>query len=239
MVVALIGTLMALLLPALGAAMGSARSFKCQMGLRNVAYDFGLFADTRFHSDRGDDESLSNERFRLETFQESQYCIDEFWCWGEADVAEIPNAQGNDPMRCPEVRGPLTLRANAPCTGGGVGPFENVSYTFNIRMHVAERRSATGPLFRRVELTESVLGGSDVPLVWDVDGELARGKGQQPFFSGPSLDSRVVFANDRYWFPGSRHARNANFAFMDAHVETTRDALSESGWRFGFVPAGY
>ena len=50
-VIAIVVLLIALLLPALGGVMTSARGFRCQMSMRTVAFDFAVFADEslQFH----------------------------------------------------------------------------------------------------------------------------------------------------------------------------------------------
>lgn len=233
--VAIIGVLLALTLPMAKHTVSAARGFKCQIGQRNVAYDFTVFADRVLHGDRGNDNELPGGAFRLETFQESEYCIDEFWCWEGQDRHELPDAAGNDPMRCPEVRGSIVLQRNSPCTGGGVGPAANVSFGFNVRLYVAERTSPR-PGAVPLRLTDALLSEPGVPLLWDVDGQAATDRGRLPFFSGPSLDSPFVFADDQFWFPAMRHSGTANFAFVDGHVDSSRAPLESSEWRWGYVP---
>ncbi|MFG0326634.1 MAG: prepilin-type N-terminal cleavage/methylation domain-containing protein [Phycisphaerales bacterium JB037] len=234
LVIAIIATLLALALPGLAGTMSSARSFKCQMGLRAIAFDFSIFADDQLHGDRGDDAQLGANRFRLETFQEAQYRIDEFWSWGGVNEVRMPDEQGNDPLRCPEQTGEVVLRRAVPCSSGGVGPPEEVSYGFNVRLHVGEVERAGRTRLQRIQLTSRIIETGDVPLVWDVDGRAATDRGVSPVFSGPSLDSTAAFANDRYWFPGMRHAGSLNIAFIDGHVEGTATPLKTGRW--GFQP---
>ncbi len=59
MVVSIIGLLIGILTPAISGAMVRARSFKCQMAQRSVAFDFQIFADLQLHGDRGDDGDTS------------------------------------------------------------------------------------------------------------------------------------------------------------------------------------
>lgn len=238
-VIAIIAVLTSLLIPAIRSTVGAARGFKCQMSLRSVAFDFGVFADDTLHPYRGDDErDLGSNEFRLETFQDLQYGVDEFWAYGPNPTAQRSDRQGRDPMRCTEVKGNLILRRGSPCTSGGVGPVESISYGFNIRMHVSDRLAAAGRP-ARVNLSSSILGGgqgyapSDIPLLWDVDGSQAARNGVTPLFSGPSLDSALI-ANDQYWFPGMRHNMSMNVAFIDGRVDSTRRPLSESSWAWGF-----
>lgn len=235
--IAIIATLLALVLPGLGGTMRSARSFKCQMALRAVSFDFSIFADDQLHGDRGDDDQLRGDRFRVETFQETQYKIDEFWGWGAQQRVTLPDDAGNDPMRCPENPGAVELRRNVPCTGGGVGPPAHISFGFNVRLHVNEVIDSNGrPRIRQVRLDSLILDEPNVPLAWDIDGEVAMANGVPAVFSGPSLDSIAVFAQDRYWFPSFRHGGSLNVAFVDGRVVGTRTPLTEPGWRWDFQP---
>lgn len=228
---AIMAILVALLLPALGGARESARAFQCQMAQRAVAFDFNIFADNELHGDRGDD---GDTQFRLETFQESQYGIDEFWAYGDRQTVTLPFA-GSDPMRCAEIEGDVVLRRNAPCSEGGVNPPEHVSFGFNVRLHWAQRMRGGRPGAVRVMLSERILSHPMTPLFWDIDGERAKANGVSPVFSGPSLDD-VIYGNERYWFPSYRHHGTANFAFIDGHVAASRDPLGESGWEWAFSP---
>jgi prepilin-type N-terminal cleavage/methylation domain-containing protein/prepilin-type processing-associated H-X9-DG protein len=234
--ISIIGVLISVVLPMAGKTVASARGFKCEMGQRAVAYDFAVFGDDLLHGNRGEDEDLPGRGlFRLETFQESQYGVDEFWAWPGETTHQLPDRDGNDPLRCPEVRGRLTLRSNMPCTSGAIAPAANVSFGFNVRLHVSER---PGGGFRFVHLTSAVLQESGVPLMWDVDGAsaAATGHGDVPFFSGPPLDSPTLFAGNRYWHPALRHNGAMKVAFVDGHVGSSRRPLEEAGWRWGWVP---
>ncbi len=237
---AIIGVLLAILLPAIGSTMRSARAFRCQMSLRSVAFDFTVFADDQMHGDRGDDAQLGPGRFRLETFVESQYGIDEFWNWGSPPVHTLPDAAGNDPMRCPAVRGVVTVYSGTPCSSqGAVTPGANVSYGFNMRLHIGETVGAGGqPSWQNVTLTSSVAQENDVPLVWDVDGERAEQLPTPvtPVFSAPSLGTTGIYANDARWFPASRHQGGGNYAFLDGSVRSSRRPLEQDGWRWGYSP---
>ncbi|GAB4385201.1 MAG: hypothetical protein Kow0022_10210 [Phycisphaerales bacterium] len=232
--IGVVAMLVAIVAPGLRMAIGTARGFKCQMGQRTVAFDFAIFADAQLHGDRGDDRGRPD--FALETFQESQYGVDEFWNWGTAISVTMPDEQGNDPMRCPEVRLPLVLQAHTPCSGGAVGPSEAVSFAFNLRLHRAEVIDARGrPRAQAVRLRSSIMEHPDVPLLFDGDGARAAELGSNPLYAGPSLDSQI-FAGDRYWFPARRHNGAGNFAFIDGHVARSSAPLDEPGWRWDFQP---
>lgn len=234
-VLAVLATILSLLLPALSRSMGMARQFKCQVSLRSIGFDFGVFADDTLHGDRGADERLS-PRFKLETFQESQYGLDEFWRWGEMNnTYTFPDADQNDPMRCAEIDGFVTLRRGVPCRNNAITPTENVSYTFNGRLDRAPRGSSN----RWMQVTLTPMSASEpmVPLAWDVDGRLAAKRGVSPVFSAPGLDATTgPFANDALWFPSFRHNGATNVLLTDQSVKSSTDPLGESSWRWDYLP---
>lgn len=234
-VIAVIGLVISLLVPALSKSIAAARQFRCQVSLRSVGFDFGVFADDTLYGDRGNDEALA-PRFKLETFQESEYGIDEFWRWGDKDSQALPDAEGNDPLRCAEVEGDLTLRRGAPCRSGGVGPTENISFTFNGRLDRAPVRGTDGRRWMQTTLTAGVVSEPQIPLAWDVDGVTAAARGVSPVFSAPGLDTtNGPFANNSLWFPALRHNGAVNVLFTDQSVDSSTDPLGES-WKWGFLP---
>src|SRR5690606_16203539 len=137
--------------------------------------------------DRGHDDVEMPGLFRLETFQESQYGIDEFWCWDNPLRAVRSASDPGDPMRCPDVKEDLVLRRNVPCSGGGVGPATAVSFGFNIRFHISPPRAFWGAPLQMALTNSSFQHPSQTPLFWDVDGGAALAKGVSPVFSGPAL----------------------------------------------------
>lgn len=235
---AILALLLAIVLPALSSTIRSARGFRCQMSLRSIAFDFSVFADDQLHGDRGSDTQLGSARFRIETFQESQYGLDEFWRWGNVQTYSLPDPANNDPMRCSEIRGPITLRRNTPCLSNmAIMPLRNISYGFNLRLQRAERLDSQGlPVAPSVLLTSRIMESPNVPLAWDVDGAEAQARGTTPVFSAPSLDSLGPFANDQFWYPATRHNGATNFAFVGGHVLSSRRPLEESGWLWSFQP---
>lgn len=236
--IAIVATLLAILLPALNFTIGSARQFRCQISLRSVAFDFSVFADDQLHGDRGhDSRDLGRSRFRLETFQESQYGLDEFWRWNSPTTHTLPDANRNDPMRCSSVRGTITLHNNTPCSQGAITPAANVSYAFNMRLHVAETVGPNGQVgLAPAVLTSAILDHPRVPLAWDADGARAGQLGMSPVFSAPPQAANGPYSTGLFWFLGQRHNGAANFAFIDGSVSASSDPLREPGWNWAFQP---
>jgi prepilin-type N-terminal cleavage/methylation domain-containing protein/prepilin-type processing-associated H-X9-DG protein len=237
--ISIVAVLVAILLPALRFSIKAARSFRCQVALRGVAFDFTVFADDALHGDRGNDpRDLHNaRRFRLETFQESQYGLDEFWRWETAATHTLPDAQNNDPMRCAEVRGEITLHSNTPCSQGAITPAANVSFGFNMRMSRPEVPGPGGaPIQVPVTLDSSILLHGRAPLAWDIDGAVAAARNLSPVFSAPSLNSTGPYANSRYWFPAFRHNGAINVAFIDGSVMSSARPLEQTGWDWAYQP---
>jgi prepilin-type N-terminal cleavage/methylation domain-containing protein/prepilin-type processing-associated H-X9-DG protein len=242
-VVAIIAVLIALLFPAIRGTVGAARSFRCQSSQRTIAFDFGVFADDQLHGSRGNDESgLGRGQFRVETFQNSQYGVNEFWAYDNVPVYRVPDTKGRDPMRCAEIRGPLDLYRLNSCVNGGVRPSENVSYGFNIRLHWSDYFAAANRPYS-VTLTSRILEGygvvatSSIPLLMDVDGAAASAAGRSPLFTGPTAGAlSELYANDALWWPGSRHGGAMNIAFIDGHVVTTKRPLGEASIAWDFEP---
>jgi prepilin-type N-terminal cleavage/methylation domain-containing protein/prepilin-type processing-associated H-X9-DG protein len=235
--IAIITVLLSMLLPAIGSAIALARSRKCQSGQRSVGFDFSIFADDTLHPYRG--EGSRAKSFQLRAFINAQYQINEFWAWGNVDEVELPDGEGHDPMHCPGVAGPITLVRGRQATSGGVGPPENLSFGFNIRLHQAEVRDSNGQLrvIQPLDIGSAVLdaGADKVPLMWDIDPLAALDRGVTPLLSGPSLGSNGIFGEDRYWFPGQRHHGMGNYLFLDGHVEETSTPLSNR-WNWGYSP---
>ena len=235
--IAIIGILLSLLSPALGRVFGAAHSVQCKATLRGIAQDFAAFADSMIHTDRGDDNAL-RDHFRLSTFQESLYEIDEFWSHGGAQEAQLEAGAQHRRARCASVSGNIKVARNQPCTSAGaINPPQNVSYGFNARLHRAEVAGPGGfPLPKPVFLTGDILMEPNVPLAWDVDGAAAFRMHVLPQFSAPSLGSKSVYAADRFWFPALRHGGSMNVAFVGGHVLSTRAPLDEGSWQWAYQP---
>lgn len=228
-VLALLGILLGILLPVLSGAIDASRSFRCQMSLRNVAFDLRMFVE--LDEPRPHDPCGRHGHVALETFQESLYGIDEYWRYGSARSQVSLGNEDDVPLRCASVRGDLVLRRDAPCSSGGVASWNTVSYGFNARMHRVE---GPGGRSQTTCLTEHVVNESMVPLAWDVDGQEATQLGVSPVFSAPPLGDGGLYDDGLSWMPASRHGSGINVAFMDGHVLSTRRPLDETSWRWDY-----
>ncbi|MGE3107781.1 MAG: prepilin-type N-terminal cleavage/methylation domain-containing protein [Phycisphaerales bacterium] len=233
---AIVAVLIAILLPAVRGTLQSSRSFKCQMAQRSVAFSFSIFADESLGADRGRFQT-GTQSFSLISFIDSQYQIGDFWGYPGSTQVEMPDASGSDPLRCPNVVGPVRLVSGRNCHRGGVIPPEHVSFGFNMRLHASEQNiEGQGWSAVPVRLSSGILTQTFTPLLWDVDGEAASANAVSPMLSAPTLNSPEVFAGDRYWFPGMRHGGKANFAFIDGHVKESSAPLAQREWQWRYVP---
>lgn len=237
-VVAVIAILISILLPSIGRSMAAARGVRCQTSLRSVTFDFAVFADANLHPKRGNDDNLTPGRFKLETFIESQYGIDEFWEYGNALQSQRTATKGSDdPMRCSEVPGTLTMNKGQPCTSAGaISPAKNVSFGFNLRLWRPDPPGQTR--ITAVLLSEKVLNAGRAPLVWDVDAPTAvsRNPGANPTFTAPPLQTGGPYGSGALWWPGTRHNNAMNVGFIDGSVSASKTPLEEQGWRWDYRP---
>jgi prepilin-type N-terminal cleavage/methylation domain-containing protein/prepilin-type processing-associated H-X9-DG protein len=229
--IGIIVLLLAVLLPAVRYGIAYARGFRCQMSLRDTAFEFSVFADDTLHGNRGDDNA--NSRFRLENFVESQYGLSEFWRHSSQTLVQRTTA--DDAMRCSEVAGPVQMRRNIPCRQGALSPTQNVSFTFNKRLDTPEVKGRRGAAPTQVWLSSAVLASPSVPLVWDLDGDEAARRDIVPHFTAPGLNSVSDMANDAYWMPGFRHSSRVNIALIDGSVHATKSPLDEN-WDWAYQP---
>jgi len=236
----IIAILLAIMTPVLRYTIGYARGFRCQMALRNVAFDFQIFANDDFYGNRGDDAALPGDQFRMETFLEAEYEIDEFWGYGDAQTVPLETSVAFEMLQCPEVHGAVTLHAGASCTNGGVRPVAGASYGFNLNLHRHETVDRRGrprllPMFLR---GPSLLAQDEgIPLALDVDARVAAERGVTPFFTAPDLSLPASRNGGRFWFPSMRHNGQANVSFIDGHVTATSDPIGEAPeFRWDFKP---
>lgn len=236
-VVGVLALLMAVLLPALSSAKSAAHDLKCRTQLRSVVLKFQDFAAESGVALRGDSRQLGDKQFRLEDFQESIYEIAEFWSGGPAERDGIQAR--NQPLMCPSGADTLERRANVPCSLGAVGPARNVSIGFNRRLDTRSRYVHGGSAPAPAILTDKILTMPDVPLVFDVDGEAAAGRGLMPYYSAPPLPverPRDIYISGQFWYPSFRHRESLNVGFIGGHVLGSRQPLQEPWWRWSYQP---
>lgn len=236
MTLAIIIMLVALLLPALKSVRARSRSFHCQLNLRSVAFDFGAYARTEaIPMDRGDDEhEMRNGQFRLETFQESQYRVDEFWDRGSSPWVGDSTALGV--MGCQEVRGTVQLTEGRRCRNGAVTPEEHVSYAMNLRLDRSEAKIGDQWVTRPVRLNDRILLLQQIPLIWDIDGLQAKERRITPHFSAPPGDEGAPYGRGQEWFPAMRRHGTLQVAFNSGEVLSSPEPLDERSWRWTYNP---
>ena len=233
----LMAILMAILFPALRSVRRQSRGLKCQINLRSVAFEFQAFLTTSIPMDRGDDESdprLGSDRVWLETFQETQYRVDEFWdrpdsrYHGSVDELRV--------MACPEVTGEVQLRSGATCRNGAVTPAPSISYALNLRLDRAEVKNGDLWMTRQAPLSENLLNRPRVPLIWDIDGQVADERRITPHFSAPPGEPGAPYASGDVWFPALARHGTLQVAFTSGEVLSSRSPLAESSWEWTFNP---
>ncbi len=231
----IIAILLSLLAPGISAVRARARKFECKMNLRSIAFDFAMFADPVLSDNRGDDGMGST--FSLDTFQESQYRVDEFW--DRDGVLFQGEAADLGVMNCPDVTGDITARDNVPCRSGAVGPYRNISYGFNFRLQAPEVR--TGNMWGTPSslLTTKILETTGmVPLAFDINGLIAENQDQIPYYAAPPLPSQSdqPYSDGHAWFPSKRHNGKTQIAFAGGEVLCSPDISPKNNpeWRWDF-----
>jgi prepilin-type processing-associated H-X9-DG protein len=239
--------IIALLLTIMGASLSKARiagkSFVCKNQLKNIAFDFILFADDYAHPWRGDSDKLGRAGFYIEDFQERQYKIDEFW-----KVEAISFSSYSDgvklkaseiPLMCPAGPQKLSKIPSLSCRERAIVPVANVSMGFNMRLDQASVGTSPGPTeLAAVRLNKRILAHPNTPLVFDVDAEAALAKDidQVPYYSAPPTNTWDDYASGKYWFPSLRHGGRCNAAFIGGHVLSSLRPERETGWDWKYQP---
>lgn len=233
-VIAVIAILLAIMLPALSASRRAGRNLKCASHLKQVSFEFQLFADDFAVRTRGNSAALGPKLFYIEDFQESLYRVDEFW--DAPDISRMTFDPSQEIMMCPE--GPSFLRrlAATPCSAGAIFPRRNVSTAFNRRLHRA--MDPGGPAMQIQVLTSRVLDHPNAPLAMDIDASQTDPISGQPYYAAPPWDSADGYEGGGYWFPSFRHGRRMNVAMVGGHVASIQSGqpLSQTGMEWGYVP---
>jgi len=212
--------LISILMPALASARSSAKALVCASNMRSAVMQFAEFASGESPKGRGDSEVLGKYRFYINDVQDQLYGLDEFWDAG--DVASAPLRSANELMLCPAVTGELTKRQGFPCGSSALAPIENVSIAFNMRLYRASV-NYKGAVRLASEASTSVhreiVNRPYVPILLDVDGDKAKARSIDPFYTAPPLgEVDDAYADGRYWIPSDRHNGQTNVAFMGGHV---------------------
>lgn len=228
-VIAIMATLFSILLPALSAVRGSAKSLVCASNLKSVTVEFTLFADGSGSNGRGDSEKLGTSRFQINDFQESLYRIAEFWDRPGTDTDTLRSDSAV--LLCPAGPATLTRRSGFPCSSAAIGEPEGVTTAFNMRLYRAsvefKEKRVLAPAASTV-VRDDILGHSYVPLAFDADGDEAARRSIEPFYSAPAVgDADDAYATGNYWFPSARHRGKTNVAFVGGHVLTSEAPATE------------
>src|SRR5262249_34449945 len=111
---------------------------------------------------------------------------------------------------------------------------------FNRRLRDGSRMiGSQGPFFYSVYLSDRILQYPDVPLLLDVDGEIAEARNILAYYSAPPAARRIqtdVYDSGQYWFPALRHRGRVNVAFVGGHGLSSADPLDEPWWRWDYTP---
>lgn len=233
-VIAIIGVLIAILMPALNASRETANDLKCRANYRSVLIQFTNFADDSGAGRRGNSDSIA-PRFMLEDFQESVYGIAEFW---NVEGERRQLSMVDQPLMCSAGPQFLERRASIPCSAGAVGPAANVSTGFNARLNRETRILSDGSMGPRpAYLTSAILNYPDTPLLFDVDGQVAADRGLKPYYSAPAMlpkDGQDIYSGGEFWFPSMRHRGRMNVGFVGGHVLSSANPLKEPYWKWNF-----
>jgi len=233
-VVAIIGLLASVMLISLARVRETARSFVCKNNLRTIAFDFIQFAEGGAGVDRGESDRLGSRGFRIEDFQEKLYGIDEFW--KGAGAGQVDYDTSREPMICPAARGRLYRTHGLSCSDQAVGPLENVSIAFNMRLDRASVQIQSRWVLQPVLLSHRILQHTRLPIALDVDGRMAAGRGVRPYYTAPAAGDAGKYGSGQYWFPAGRHGRQANAAFAAGHVLSSTRPQREAHWDWRYQP---
>jgi prepilin-type N-terminal cleavage/methylation domain-containing protein/prepilin-type processing-associated H-X9-DG protein len=242
-VVAIIGILVAIMGTSLSRVRAAGKSFVCKNQLRNVAFNFIIFADDYGHPWRGDSDQDGRSGFNIEDFQESQYKIAEFWKLNTGATSSLGTAvqikASEQQLICPAGEQMLEKLPNLPCKDKAVSPLANVSKGFNMRLYQASIvQPSGGSLLTPVRLSKRITAHHMVPLVFDVDGAASQvlGPDRLPYYSAPGTNASDNYANGNYWFPSLRHGGQCNAAFVGGYVLSSSHPEREPGWDWKYQP---
>lgn len=237
-VIAILGVLASILIPALRSARAQMKTLMCQSNLRTVALKFHLFAEGLNEEGKGASETLGGKQFWIDDFQSLLYGTGSFW--NATGQTSVMMRTGEQLMMCPAGAPTLTKYSGKPFGAQSVGPAERVTIGMNARLYRAETVNALGKyvLASRdaTRIGPEVLSHPYAPLAFDIDGVEAKSRGVDPFYSAPP--SRVAdspYASGRTWIPSKRHRGGMNVAFVGGHVFSS-DRPSREPWDWEYQP---
>jgi prepilin-type N-terminal cleavage/methylation domain-containing protein/prepilin-type processing-associated H-X9-DG protein len=239
-VAGIVALLLSILIPALTSVRRNARALVCSSNMRTITVEFTLFAEGNV-AERGDSDQLDRKRFWINDFQERFYRIDEFWDLGDRTSGSLE--RGDSAMLCPAGAGRLMKHKGWPCGSEAVGPAENVSLAFNMRLYRSEvffRGARVLAPAASTHVRADILHHPYVPLILDVDGKEAAERSVEPFYAAPPLPGvEGPYADGRYWMPSQRHGGLVNVAFTGGHVLRSRHPERER-WNWSYqAEAGF
>lgn len=234
-VTSILGVVLAILLPALGAVRSGAKRIVCAANLRSVVSDFNAFADGTHPMGRGDSEALGQGRFKINDFQDLLYRLDEFWDQGPARTATL--SSDKDAMMCPSGASKLTRHIAQPCGREAISPLEDVSVALNMRLLrpvVSFRGKNILAPTAASWVSPHILRHPYVPLAIDVDGAELVERGVDPFYVAPKANGTDdPYSSGRYWDQSTRHGRLVNVGFVGGHVLSSEHP-DEERWDWSY-----
>ncbi|MCH8157136.1 MAG: hypothetical protein IID18_05185, partial [Nitrospinae bacterium] len=233
-VMGIISLLISILASSLVKARAAAKGFVCKNNLKTVAFEFNLFADDLIFPASETDYGRRDKRLTIEAFQERIYGINAYWDVKGASRAKIEARQ--QPLVCPEGPQELEKRAGIPCRQFAVGPAENISVGFNMRLDRASLFRNNMWILQPIRLNARILARSDVPLAFDVDGGNIQQEGAVPYYAAPPAKDQGQYGDGGFWHPSFRHAGQLNAAFIGGHVLSSSDPTTEPSWNWAYQP---
>ena len=239
-VASIVALLLSLLIPALRSVRQTARLLVCSSNMRTITIEFTFFAEGNV-PDRGDSEQLDRKHFWIDDVQESLYRIDEYWDLGEQTTGAL--TRGGSAMLCPAGAGRLVKRRGWPCGNEAVGPAENVTLAFNMRLYRSEvefRGARVLAPAASTHVRSEILQHPYVPLIMDVDGREAARRGVEPFYMAPPVPGvEGPYSDGRHWMPSRRHGGKINVSFVGGHVLRS-DCPGREKWDWAYqAKAGF
>lgn len=85
-----------------------------------------------------------------------------------------------------------------------------------------------------VMVRSNILNHPYVPLLIDVDGQLAKSRNLEPFYTAPPRpNTDDPYTSGNYWMPSDRHGSKTNVAFIGGHVLSSKKPEKEH-WNWDY-----